>query len=310
MNDVDGCGYSGPVSDLTPAELRVLDAVAREGSFSAAANALGLTQSAVSHAVRVIERKIGAVLFDRGRTGARPTPAGERAVLHARGVLRLLDVLHADALAAAGSAVSSSLRVAAFRSAAAHLLPAALSRLTAQHPGVSCDVVIVRDVGPGTAGEVVAGRADLALVNLPHHLPDAAGTRLVTGTLLTEPYVLIHPVGAADPRRLPLLNWDENCSGATRRWFAGQDWLPPATIQVADDSVLLSMVAHGMGMAVVPRITAAGAAPGVAVRDLGPDAPTGTIGYVTTVELSRATAVRALVRELRAGRPMPPAEAA
>jgi hypothetical protein len=45
----------------------------------------------------------------------------------------------------------------------------------------------------------------------------------------------------------------------------------------------------------------------VAVRDLGDDAPTRTIGYVTTLELSRATAVRALVRELRAGRPMPPA---
>ncbi|HZE40093.1 MAG TPA: LysR family transcriptional regulator, partial [Stackebrandtia sp.] len=83
-------------SDPQPAELRVIDAVARAGSFSAAATELGLTQSAVSHAVRAVERKLGAVLFERGRRGASPTAAGERAVVHARGVLRLLHVLQVD----------------------------------------------------------------------------------------------------------------------------------------------------------------------------------------------------------------------
>ncbi|MGM9386128.1 LysR family transcriptional regulator, partial [Streptomyces antibioticus] len=88
-------------SDLAPQDLRVLVAVADTGGFSAAAGTLGLTQSAVSHSVRGSERKIGAVLFDRGRGGARTTPAGERAVTHARRVLRLLDVLAAEARGAA-----------------------------------------------------------------------------------------------------------------------------------------------------------------------------------------------------------------
>lgn len=88
-------------SDLLPQELRVLVAVADTGAFSAAAGTLGTTQSAVSHSVRGSERKIGAVLFERGRAGARPTPAGERAVAHARRVLRLLDVLTAEARDAA-----------------------------------------------------------------------------------------------------------------------------------------------------------------------------------------------------------------
>jgi DNA-binding transcriptional LysR family regulator len=102
---------SGP--DLTPAELRVIAAVEQQGSFSAAAAQLGLTQSAVSHSVRATERKIGAVLFDRDRNGARPTAAGERAIMHARGVLRLLAVLRTDAQAAAGSELSSKVRIAA-----------------------------------------------------------------------------------------------------------------------------------------------------------------------------------------------------
>ena len=67
-------------TDLTTQDLRLLVAVADTGSFTAAAERLDLTQSAVSHAVRTAERKVGAVLFERGRRGAVPTPAGERAV--------------------------------------------------------------------------------------------------------------------------------------------------------------------------------------------------------------------------------------
>ncbi|MET7402342.1 LysR family transcriptional regulator [Dactylosporangium sp. NPDC005572] len=283
--------------DLAPGELRILVAVADAGSFSAAGARLGLTQPAISRAVRASERRIGTRLFERGRNGARATPAGAAAVVHARSVLRLLDVLRADALAAAGAAPPSTLRVAAFRSAAVHLLPPVLARVRARHPGVTCDVAIVRELGPGAAGEVAAGRADVAIVNLPHRAGRTAG--LVEGRIAQEPYLLLHPRGAADVRRLPFVDWDENCSADTRRWFSAQDWLPPATITVADDSVLLSMVAHGMGMAVVPRLTAAGRPAAVAARDLGPDAPTRTIGYVTTAALARSAVVRTLIRELR-----------
>jgi molybdate transport repressor ModE-like protein len=290
--------------DLTAAELRILDAIEREGSFSAAASKLGLTQSAISHSVRVVERKLGAILFERGRHGAQATAAGARAVMHGRGVLRLLGVLRADAQAASGGELSTKLRIAAFRSAAAQLLPSALRRLTTRHRQLSYDVAIVRDIGAGTAAEVVAGRADLAIVNLPHRLP--AGTGLVGGTLVDEPYVLIHPAGEDDPRSLPVIDWQENCSTETKAWFRSQKWLPPATITVADDTVLLAMVAHGMGMAVVPLTIAADRAPGVVVEDLGPAAPRRTIGYLATPELARSTAVRELVRELRAERTSSP----
>jgi DNA-binding transcriptional LysR family regulator len=159
-------------SDLTPQELRVLLAVADSGGFSAAAGTLGLTQSAVSHSVRGSERRIGAVLFERGRTGARPTPAGEQAVAYARRVLRLLDVLTAEARGAARpDAAQGPLRIAAFRSAALHLLPAVLERLRARYPGIEPQVRIVREVGRGTAGEVADGKADIAIATLGGSVP-------------------------------------------------------------------------------------------------------------------------------------------
>ncbi|MBO7940152.1 LysR family transcriptional regulator [Streptomyces sp. CAI-85] len=289
-------------SDLAPRELRVLVAVADTGGFSAAAGALGLTQSAVSHSVRGSERKIGAVLFDRGRGGARTTPAGERAVTHARRVLRLLDVLAAEARGAARpDAAEGVVRIAAFRSAALHLLPPVLRRLRDRHPGIEPRVRVVREVGRGTAGEVADGRADLAVATLGGSAPLPPG--LVAHGLLDEPYSLVHAPGHPAPRSLPLVDWVENCGSYTRDWWAAQDWIPKATIEAEDDGAVLSLVSGGHGMAIMPALSLTGAPDSVQITDLGPGRPTRRVGYVTTSELAGSAVVRALVRELRAALP-------
>ncbi|MEU6419998.1 LysR family transcriptional regulator [Streptomyces spiralis] len=285
--------------DLAPQELRILVAVADTGGFSAAADALGVTQSAVSHSVRGSERKIGAVLFDRARTGARPTPAGEKAVAHARRILRLLQVLTAEAREAARpDAARGPLRIAAFRSAALHLLPPVLERLRARHPGIEPRVRIVREVGRGTAGEVADGKADIAIATLGGSVPPPPG--LVASGLFDEPYALVHPEGHTDPRSLPLVDWAENCGSYTRRWWAAQDWIPAATVEAEDDGTVLSLVSAGHGMAIMPALSLTGAPEAVSVTDLGSDRPTRQVGYVTTSELARSAVVRAFVRELRA----------
>ncbi|MFD7320215.1 LysR family transcriptional regulator [Streptomyces sp. NPDC059875] len=288
------------MTDLAPHELRILLAVGSERGFSAAAVALGMTQSAVSHSVRTSERKLGAVLFDRGRTGATPTAAGERALGHARRVLRLLEVMRAEVRGAETDVVGGPLRIAAFRSAALHLLPRALERLTARHPEIAPEVRIVREVGRGTAGEVLDGRADLGIATIGTTSP--VPPQLVGGVLVEEGYALVHPAGHAAPRSLPLVDWTENCTSYTREWWAEQDWLPAATVEAEDDGAVLSMVSSGFGMAVMPELSLVGAPPSVQITDLGPDRPTRSVGYVTTPELAGSLAVRALIRELRAVR--------
>ncbi|WP_399930070.1 LysR family transcriptional regulator [Streptomyces kanamyceticus] len=285
-------------ADLAPHELRVLAAVDRERGFSAAARALGLTQSAVSHSIRGTERKVGAVLFERGRNGATPTAAGAVAAAHARRVLRLLDTLVTETRGAERGVAEGPLRIAAFRSAALHLLPAALQRLAARHPGIRPEVRVVRELGPGTAGEVAEGRADLGIATLGGSSPVPAG--LIGGVLLDEPYSLVHPAGHPDPRSLPLVDWHENCGSYTRAWWAEQDWIPRATVLTEDDGAVLSMVADGHGMAIMPALSLTGAPDSVEITDLGADRPTRSVGYVTTPELASSVVVRALIRELRA----------
>jgi len=286
--------------DLAPQELRILVAVAEQEGFSAAAVPLGSTQSAVSHAVRGIERKLGVVLFERGRYGARTTPAGARAVAHARRVLRMLEVMVAETRHAGTAVAGGPLRIAAFRSAALYLLPPVLERLAVSHPGIEPTVRVVREIGPGTAGEVAEGRADLGIATIGTGSP--IPPELVGDVLLEEPYALVHPAGHPAPRSLPLVDWAENCSSYTRAWWAAQDWIPAASVRAEDDGAVLSMVSSGFGMAIMPRLSLTGAPSSVEVTDLGAERPTRTVGYVTTPELAATTAVRALVRELRASR--------
>lgn len=290
-------------SDLAPHELRVLVAVADTGGFSAAAAAIGLTQSAVSHSIRGSERKIGAVLFERGRAGARPTPAGEKAVVYARRILRMLDVLTAEARGAARSDVAEGpLLIAAFRSAALHLLPPVLQRLRARHPGIEPHVRIVREVGRGSAGEVSDGKADIAIATLGGSLPLPPG--LVASGLFEEPYALVHAAGHAAPRSLPLVDWAENCGSYTRDWWAAQEWIPAATVEAEDDGAVLSLVSGGHGMAIMPALSLLGAPKSVRIADLGPERPTRQVGYVTTSQMAGSAVVRAFVRELRATVPV------
>ncbi|QJT04246.1 LysR family transcriptional regulator [Streptomyces asoensis] len=283
--------------ELAPQELRTLVAIADEGGFSAAAARLGTTQSAVSHAVRGIEGKVGVVLFERGRYGARPTAAGARAVAHARRVLRMLQTLVIETRGVATGQVDGPLRIAAFRSAALYLLPPVLERLAARHPGIEATVTVVREVGPGTAGAVAEGRADLGIATFGTSSP--IPPELVGDVLLEEPYALVHPAGHPDPRSLPLVDWTENCSSYTRAWWAAQDWIPAATVRAEDDGAVLSMVSSGLGMAIMPALSLTRTPLGTEITDLGPERPTRQVGYVTTPELAATAAVRALVRELR-----------
>src|SRR5690349_20598750 len=114
------------MADFTPTGLRVLVETAQAGSFTPAARALGYTQSAVSRQVAALEATAGAALFDRRRDGVALTPAGARLL---RRAVRVLDELHAAAREIATPNASGPVRLGAFATAVAGLLPRALATL-------------------------------------------------------------------------------------------------------------------------------------------------------------------------------------
>src|SRR6478609_7111692 len=125
--------------------LRVLKAVADHGSFSAAAESLSYTQSAVSQSIAALERETGTSLLDRSPRGVRPTPAGEALVRHADAVLCRLAEAEAELEAIAGLR-AGRVRLAGFPSAAATLVPAAVAEFERRHPGVEVQIAMAEPI--------------------------------------------------------------------------------------------------------------------------------------------------------------------
>lgn len=164
----------------TPHELyEVFLRVARLASFTAAARSLGYTQSAVSRQIQVLEDEWGTPLFDRLPRGVRLTEAGRILLPHAEAVGERLRTARAelDALRTVGA---GRLRIGAFSTADAALLPRALAAFRTRHPAVA----VTRTEGPSAKhlALLAAGDLDLAVVAdtsgrppqgcTPHHLLD------------------------------------------------------------------------------------------------------------------------------------------
>src|SRR5438445_241287 len=121
---------------LNLGRLQVLCEVVNRGSFSAAADALSYSQSAVSQAVATLEAETGATLIERDRRGLRTTAAGAALFEHAEIILGRLEAAEED-LAAIIGVRGGRLRMASFPTAGATLMPLAVATFRASHPDVS-----------------------------------------------------------------------------------------------------------------------------------------------------------------------------
>ena len=146
--------------EWTSTNLRVLCAVAESGSFTAAASALGYTQSAVSRQIAALERAAGAKLFDRRRGGIAPTAAGAALLRHAGAALEELD--RADRAIHGVQRLEASARLGFFASAGGALVPEALSLLRERRPEVE---VLTREAStPALVRSLRAATLDLVLI--------------------------------------------------------------------------------------------------------------------------------------------------
>src|SRR5919106_1210300 len=183
--------------------MRVLREVAARGSFSAAAEAMSFTQSAVSQHVAALEREAGTQLVERRRSGVRLTEAGRGLVGHADAILARLECAEDDLAALAGLR-GGRLRLISFQSGGATLAPRAVAAFHQRHPHVELSML---EAEPDVAGvRLRAGEADLALVYDHHATPGLLAPELQLTHLLDDRYEALLPVGhpLARRRRLAL----------------------------------------------------------------------------------------------------------
>jgi molybdate transport repressor ModE-like protein len=260
-------------TEVSLTALRVLRAVAERGTFTAAATALGYTQSAVSRQIATIEKLSGTELVERRHDGARLTTAGQLVLRRATVVL---DEIDATARELSGlPAQAGTVQVGWFPSAGAALLPRALTALRRTDPSIT--VVTREGSTPALVRALRSGAVDLALLASapPFRAPDTESPALVVQTLTERSLCLAVPSGHPLARR----DFVDVAELRGQRWIAGptagEDRLMgvwpglderPEIVHTARDWLAkLHLVAAGLGITTAPDALTPAAPAGVRI---------------------------------------------
>ena len=239
-------------------QLRVFVAIARHGSFSRAGEAIGLTQSAVSHSVKELEAEVGVRLLDRTTREVVLTDAGLRL---ANRVERLLDELQAALLDARSFGVqrSGTVRVATSQTISAHLMPQCIAAGEREYPEIR---IMLRDQAQQQVLRSVRNaEVDFGIVVDPVQAVD-----LECEAVLHEPFLLLcrddHPFAARQEVRWSALN---GCRLVLQDYASGSRPLIDSALrqqgveaqvvqEIGHPATLFPMVAEGIGISIFPAL--------------------------------------------------------
>ncbi|WP_460043320.1 LysR family transcriptional regulator [Pseudomonas sp. S2_H01] len=234
-------------------ELKTFLTVERLGTFVAAGNQIGLTQSAVSAQIRTLEKALGTKLFDRSGRSATLNAAGQRALPMAREIVELYERM---ATPSADSGYFGELVIGAIATVQTGLLPDALVQLNTQAPTVEAKVV--PGVSQTLLNSVDAGEIDLAILIRP---PFALPKELSLEVIEREPFVLIAPVQIEGDDPLQLLRdnrfvrYDRHSFGGRQvtRFLREQKIETRPGLELDEVDAIVRMVEAGLGVSLVPR---------------------------------------------------------
>ncbi|MGA9875335.1 MAG: LysR substrate-binding domain-containing protein [Solirubrobacteraceae bacterium] len=267
---------------LNVGRLRVLVEVANRGSFSAAAEELSYTQSAVSQQVATLEAETGMTLLERHARGVRVTPAGRALVEHAEGILARLEAAEAELSAIAGLR-AGKLRMASFPTAGATLMPLAIATFRSVYPEI--ELTLAEGEPEEIAPRLRAGEFDLALL-FEFDEPEAGMESLARVELLQDPMYLAlpreHPLATKGGLRLAELRgeaWVQTsrqspCARHVVRSCHAAGFEPNVTFESDDYQTVQGLVAAGVGVALIPELALSVVREDIVIRTLSPRSPT------------------------------------
>ena len=288
--------------------LRILIEVANSGSFSAAADALSYTQSAVSQQVAALEAETGVTLLERLPRGVRLTPAGEVLLTYAEGIIARLHAAEAEMAAIAGLR-GGQLRMASFPTAGATLMPLAIAIFRAQHPEV--ELTLAEGEPEEIAPRLSAGEFDIALLFEFADTSQSLGPDLNRLALFEDPMFLAlpadHPLARRRTLRLADLRaeaWIQTsssspCARHVVRSCHGAGFEPIVSFESDDYLTVQGLVAAGVGVALIPKLALAAGREDIAIRALSPSSPVREV-IAATPEDSRLTPAAAAMGEIMA----------
>jgi DNA-binding transcriptional LysR family regulator len=279
--------------------LGILREVAAQGSFSAAADELYLSQSAVSQQIATLEREVGMKLLDRTRQGPKLTDAGQALVGHAEAAIARLEEAERE-LAAIAGLEGGELRLASFPSASATVLTEAVSIFHGRHPKVRLSIAEAEP--EESVPRLRGGELDLALTFDYPSVPTVEERDLERTLILTEAMHLAlpkrHPL--ADRQVVPLAELAEeewlcgtrpsSCGEVVISCCRNAGFEPRIGFESDDYHVMQGFIAAGLGFTLLPDLALPTLRSDLVVRATDPPAPERRVWAATRAEGARSPA--------------------
>lgn len=244
--------------------LRVLRAIERHGTVTAAAEVCRMTTSAASHQMQALARELGVVLLEQEGRGVRLTSAARTLLAHGEALTAQWERAVADLATHGAGDVGGTLRFCGFSTAAAAVVPQALDRLRREHPALRLHL---RETEPSRSFDLLAaGDADIAVVVATPNIPPVSDAAFDQQTLYDEPLDLLvgagHPVvGRPDVALSEMAADPWICSSPGRAYHqlvtlaCTSAGFAPDVAHYADEwDTGAALVARGFGVALVPRL--------------------------------------------------------
>ncbi|ARX86615.1 MULTISPECIES: LysR family transcriptional regulator [Streptomyces] len=241
--------------------IRSFHEVVRTGSYSAAARSLGYTQPAITQQMKALERSVGTVLFTRVGRRMRLTEAGEALSRHAGVILGNIDAAQQQ-MNAITRLRTGRVRLCAFPSATATLIPEALARLARNHRGIRVELQEYEP--PESLQRLVHGDADVTLAFTYPGLHEEVPDEVVEVPLMEDQLTVLmptrHPMARRRSVRLADLSeerWIAGCLRCRANFLhecAEQGFAPDIAFTTDDNLVIQSLVSEGLGIAMMPGL--------------------------------------------------------
>lgn len=258
---------------MNTSKYTALTAVIESGSFTAAAEILGCTQSAVSHILSSLEEELGFPLITRSRGGIHLTDEGERLLPSVRALLSSAEMLEQTASSIRGLD-AGTVRIGAFTSVAVHWLPPILKKFQSDYPNV--DFKLLNGDYHDVSQWLSDGSIDVGFVNLPGHF------ECETVALMEDRLLAILPKNSrfSSYPKFPLIECEtepfisllESSDHDARRALEAAGVKPNVRFYTKDDYAIIAMVEQGLGISIMPELLLKGRHDDLLALPLQPEA--------------------------------------
>ncbi|MFF0825705.1 LysR family transcriptional regulator [Brevibacillus sp. NPDC003359] len=236
-------------------KFEVVITVIESGSLTKAGEILGLTQSAISHAIASLEREYGFSLLTRGRSGISLTSNGERLLPYMRETLRCHERMKQEVFAINGLEVGT-VRIGTFTSVSTQWLPGILKRFQDQYPAI--EIKLMEGYYDGIESWIQTGEIDFGFVSLPttEDLECMPLKKDQMYLLVTDEHPLygeerVHVNQLADET---FIMPKTGCDNDIQRLLAQYQIVPRIKYEVGDDHAIIAMVQNGLGISILPEM--------------------------------------------------------